>query len=87
MFALLHLPRADSDSVLGSAPEGRVGDCGAFHFDIQAWGYASRPIRPFWVDRECTPVQIGMVPGTIGVITTILGVLRGGTLPAKWGIY
>ncbi|MCH8041020.1 MAG: hypothetical protein IH977_11855 [Nitrospinae bacterium] len=44
-------------------------------------------IRPFWVDRESTPVQIGMVPNAIGVITTILGALWGGTLPAKWGIY
>ena len=44
-------------------------------------------VRPFWVDRESTPVQIGMVPGPIGVITTILGALWGGTLTAKWGIY
>ncbi len=44
-------------------------------------------VRPFWVDRECTPVQIGMVPSAIGVITTILGALWGGTLTAKWGIY
>ncbi len=44
-------------------------------------------IRPFGVDREFTPVQIGMVPGAIGVITTILGALWGVTLTAKWGIY
>lgn len=44
-------------------------------------------IRPFWVDRGFTPVQIGMIPGTIGVIMTILGALGGGVFTAKWGIY
>jgi len=44
-------------------------------------------VRPFWVDRQFTPVQIGAVPGTLGVIGTILGALLGGTLTARWGIF
>jgi MFS transporter, PAT family, beta-lactamase induction signal transducer AmpG len=44
-------------------------------------------VRPFWVDRHFTPVQIGAVPGTLGVVGTILGALLGGGLTARWGIF
>ncbi len=44
-------------------------------------------VRPFWVDQHFTPVQIGAVPGTLGVVTTILGALLGGGLTARWGIF
>ncbi|NKB82572.1 MAG: arabinose ABC transporter permease [Nitrospirales bacterium] len=44
-------------------------------------------IRPFWVDQEFSPVQIGIVPGTIGVVSTIVGALLGGMLTEKWGLY
>ena len=44
-------------------------------------------VRPFWVDREFTPLQIGAVPGTIGVVTTILGALLGGKLTQSWGLF
>jgi PAT family beta-lactamase induction signal transducer AmpG len=44
-------------------------------------------VRPFWVDRQFTPVQIGAVPGTLGVIGTILGALLGGALTARWGFF
>lgn len=44
-------------------------------------------IKPFWVDRQFTPVQIGLVPGTLGVVTTIAGALLGGTLTTRWGIF
>ncbi len=44
-------------------------------------------VRPFWVDRLFSPVQIGAVPGTLGVIGTILGALLGGALTARWGIF
>lgn len=44
-------------------------------------------IKPFWVDRGFTPVEIGMVPGTLGVISTITGALLGGALTARWGIF
>ncbi len=44
-------------------------------------------VRPFWVDQHFTPVQIGAVPGTLGVISTIVGALMGGSLTARWGIF
>jgi len=44
-------------------------------------------IKPFWVDRQFTPVQIGLVPGTFGVVTTIAGALLGGMLTTRWGIF
>jgi PAT family beta-lactamase induction signal transducer AmpG len=44
-------------------------------------------VRPFWVDRQFTPLQIGAVPGTIGVVSTIAGALLGGTLTKQWGIF
>jgi PAT family beta-lactamase induction signal transducer AmpG len=37
-------------------------------------------VRPFWVDRHFSMLQIGAVPGTLGVVTTILGALLGGSL-------
>src|SRR5437667_67402 len=44
-------------------------------------------IKPFWVDRQFTPVQIGLVPGTLGVVATIGGALIGGSLTSRWGIF
>ena len=44
-------------------------------------------VRPFWVDRNFTPLQIGMVPGGLGVVFTIAGALLGGTLTRRWGIF
>jgi MFS transporter, PAT family, beta-lactamase induction signal transducer AmpG len=44
-------------------------------------------VRPFWVDRHFTPLQIGAVPGTLGVISTIAGALIGGQCTRKWGIF
>ncbi len=43
--------------------------------------------RPFWVDREFSPLQIGMIPGTVGVVSTILGALLGGRLTRQWGLF
>ncbi len=44
-------------------------------------------VRPFWVDRNFTPLQIGLVPGGLGVIFTIIGALLGGSLTRRWGIF
>ena len=44
-------------------------------------------VRPFWVDREFTPLQIGMIPGTVGIVSTILGALLGGRLTKQWGLF
>lgn len=43
-------------------------------------------IRPFWVDRQFTPLEIGAVPGTLGVVSTILGAMLGGSLTRRWGV-
>lgn len=43
-------------------------------------------VRPFWVDRNFSPLQIGAVPGSLGVISTILGALLGGSLTRRWGV-
>jgi PAT family beta-lactamase induction signal transducer AmpG len=44
-------------------------------------------VRPFWVDRHFTPLQIGAIPGTIGVVSTITGALLGGRLTKTWGLF
>lgn len=44
-------------------------------------------VRPFWVDRQFTPLQIGAVPGTIGVVSTIAGALLGGRFTKTWGLF
>ena len=44
-------------------------------------------IKPFWVDRAFTPVQIGMVSVTLGVAMTTVGALLGGFLTDRWGIF
>ncbi|MEW6300711.1 MAG: MFS transporter [Thermodesulfobacteriota bacterium] len=44
-------------------------------------------VRPFWVDRHFTPLQIGAVPGTVGVVSTIAGALLGGRLTKTWGLF
>lgn len=44
-------------------------------------------VRPFWVDRAFSPLQIGMIPGTVGVISTIAGALLGGWFTGKFGIF
>lgn len=44
-------------------------------------------VRPFWVDRDFTPFQIGVVPGGLGVVFTIIGALLGGSLTRRWGIF
>jgi PAT family beta-lactamase induction signal transducer AmpG len=44
-------------------------------------------VEPFWVDRQFSLIQIGLVPGTIGVLATIAGALLGGSLTHRWGIF
>ena len=44
-------------------------------------------VRPFWVDRNFTPLQIGVIPGGLGVVFTVVGALLGGTLTRRWGIF
>jgi PAT family beta-lactamase induction signal transducer AmpG len=44
-------------------------------------------VRPFWVDRDFTPLQIGVIPGGLGVVFTVVGALLGGALTRRWGIF
>lgn len=44
-------------------------------------------VKPFWVDSNFTPVQIGLVPGTVGVVCTIAGAMIGGVYTSRWGIF
>ena len=44
-------------------------------------------IRPFWVDRGFSPMEIGMVPGTLGVFAMVTGALLGGRLTKQWGLF
>ena len=43
-------------------------------------------VRPFWVDRQFSMLQIGAVPGTVGVVATVIGALLGGSLTKRWGV-
>ena len=43
-------------------------------------------IKPFWVDRNFTPVEIGLIPGTVGVVCTIAGAMIGGVYTSRWDI-
>jgi PAT family beta-lactamase induction signal transducer AmpG len=42
-------------------------------------------VRPFWVDRKFSMLEIGAIPGTVGVVATVLGALLGGNLTKRWG--
>lgn len=42
--------------------------------------------NPFWIDRGFSPIQIGLVVGTMGTLAGIGGALAGGFLTARWGI-
>ncbi len=44
-------------------------------------------VRPFWIDSNYTPEQIGLVLGTVGVVATIGGALLGGALTTRWGVF
>jgi PAT family beta-lactamase induction signal transducer AmpG len=44
-------------------------------------------VKPFWVDRHFTPVEIGLIPGTFGVVSTIGGALLGGWLTTRLGLF
>ncbi len=43
-------------------------------------------VNPFWVDKGFSPIEIGFILGTLGVIFTIFGSLLGGYFIKKIGI-
>lgn len=44
-------------------------------------------IKPFWVDRGMSLLEIGMISTTLGVGATIVGALAGGWLTSRIGIF
>jgi PAT family beta-lactamase induction signal transducer AmpG len=44
-------------------------------------------VKPFWVDRGMTLVEIGLISTTLGVAATIVGALAGGWGIARLGIF
>ncbi len=44
-------------------------------------------VKPFWVDRGMTLVEIGLISTTLGVAATIVGALAGGWVIARLGIF
>lgn len=44
-------------------------------------------IKPFWLDRGLTPVEIGLITGIMGVVSAIAGGLVGGMFVSKYGIF
>lgn len=44
-------------------------------------------IRPFWLARGLSTTEIGLITGSLGVLSSILGGLAGGLFMARYGIY
>jgi PAT family beta-lactamase induction signal transducer AmpG len=44
-------------------------------------------VRPFWLAGELTTTQIGLITGTFGILSAILGGLAGGLFMARFGIF
>src|SRR4029079_2478787 len=44
-------------------------------------------IRPYWVDRGYSPAEIGTITSVIGVVISIAGVIAGGLMVARFGLY
>ena len=44
-------------------------------------------VKPFWVDRGSSLLEIGTVPGTLGIILSIAGALAGGAFITRYGVF
>jgi PAT family beta-lactamase induction signal transducer AmpG len=44
-------------------------------------------VKPFWVDRGRSLVEIGMVPTTLGIVLSIAGALAGGAFITRYGVF
>lgn len=44
-------------------------------------------IKPFWVDRGRSLLEIGLVPTTLGILLSITGALAGGAFIARYGVF
>ena len=46
-----------------------------------------RMIKPYWVDRGYSPAEIGTITSVVGGMSIILGVILGGFVVARLGVY
>ena len=44
-------------------------------------------IKPYWVDRGYSPAEIGTITTVVGVTVSVAGVLAGGAIVARFGLY
>lgn len=44
-------------------------------------------IKPYWVDRGYSPAEIGTITSVVGVFISIAGVIAGGIMVARFGLY
>ena len=44
-------------------------------------------IKPYWVDRGYSPAEIGTITTVVGVTVSVAGVLAGGAIAARFGLY
>lgn len=44
-------------------------------------------VKPFWLDRGLSAVEIGLVSTSFGMAATIAGALIGGRITSRWGIF
>jgi PAT family beta-lactamase induction signal transducer AmpG len=44
-------------------------------------------IKPYWVDRGYSPAEIGTITSVVGVSVTVIGVIIGGWVVARIGLY
>jgi PAT family beta-lactamase induction signal transducer AmpG len=46
-----------------------------------------RMIKPYWVDRGYSPAEIGTITSVVGGTCIVLGVILGGVVVARFGVY
>jgi PAT family beta-lactamase induction signal transducer AmpG len=44
-------------------------------------------VKPFWVDRGRSLLEIGVVPTTLGIVLSIAGALAGGAFITRYGVF
>jgi len=44
-------------------------------------------VKPYWVDRGYSPAEIGTITTVVGVTVSVAGVLAGGAIAARFGLY
>jgi MFS transporter, PAT family, beta-lactamase induction signal transducer AmpG len=44
-------------------------------------------VRPFWLERGLTTTEIGLITGSLGILSSIAGGLAGGLFMARFGVF